>query len=180
MPIENRPGVVPVPDPTILTTQQSDKGLLALRELLEAKIDCTHAEIRAMKEAADRRPAHVSESIERLRSLHDEKFLSVERRFSDSKITLDAVLGAQKEAVSKTEASFTKQLDEIGKRMDTLFRTLDEKSNDLKERITTMESFSKGQTGGISSIGAIVLGIIAGLAALVSVFNVIRISVGTG
>ena len=180
MPETNKTGISPVPDPTILTTQQSDKGLLALRELFEAELETLKSEIKCTNDYISLRRTDIQNSINNLKDFHDEKFMSVERRFTDSKTTLDVVLTAQKEAVSKSEAAFTKQLDEIGKRMDTLFRAMDEKASDLKERITQIESFAKGQTGGISSIGAIVLGIIAGLAALVSVFNAVRITIGTG
>lgn len=166
-------GSVPVPDPTVLTTQQAVRESAAVRELMEVRVigikDNIETRLGAMDKAiellrsqTDKFPAHVDAVILRLQELHEEKFHSIETQFKerdtrseqtakDAKVAIDAALQAQKEAVgeqnksnalanSKMEAAFTKQIDQIGTLISTLQKSIDGMINDLKERMTVMES----------------------------------------
>ena len=138
----------PIPDPTVLTTQQLLREILSARELLESKIITT------------------GEAIFHLQHLHEEKFKSVEKQFierdtrtestqKDSKVAIDAALKAAKEAVeeqnksnamaiAKSEASFTKQIDQILVLVSTLGKGIDDKIEDIKSRVQTIEGHKQG------------------------------------
>ena len=136
-----------------------------------------------------------------------EKFRSIEVQFKerdtrteqtsrDSKVAVDAALSAQVKsvdaqnisnslAISKSEAGFTKQIDQIGALIQATGKATDDKIDDIKTRLNSIEvrtnAFGKpldGQGRCVGSVGYIVMGIIAGLATLVSVatliFNVMR------
>lgn len=114
-------------DPTILTTEQSEKAVACLREVVEARMD-------GMDKAYDRRgvvidniPQLIRQEVERLTKLHDERFHSVEKemetRFEGvatqflerdkrteqlslaDKTAIAAALQAQKEAAGATNES---------------------------------------------------------------------------
>ena len=167
-------GSTPVPDPTVLTTQQLSLGLAALREILETRLDAMDTATELNKQATDKIPLMIKSAVDSLKELHDERFSGVEKQFKerdtrteqsskDSKVAVDAALQAAKEAVgeqnkssalaiAKSEASTNKQLE-----------ALDEKINDIKGRLdrgeggSTQEHESRGQSNWL--IGAVLSGI---------------------
>lgn len=141
-----------------------DMGML--RELIEARLNGNDAAVALLRTSTDKLPNYITSTVSGLQELHEEKFNSIQTQFKerdtrteqaskDSKVAIDAALSAQKEsvdkqnisntlAVNKSEASFTKQVDEIGKRIETVAKSLDEKVADIKERLTTIESRGVG------------------------------------
>jgi hypothetical protein len=137
-----------------------------LRELLEARFDGMDRAIRLHAEIIDRVPAERDLAIKHLEELHDEKFGSIALQFAErdvrseqasegAKQALDAALLAQKElvaqqneansaAAAKAEASFTKQIDQIGTIIQTLEKALDARITELKERIDRREGSTVG------------------------------------
>jgi hypothetical protein len=137
-----------------------------LRELLEARFDGMDRAIRLHAEIIDRVPLERDMAIKHLADLHDEKFASIALQFAErdvrseqategAKQALDAALLAQKElvaqqneansaAAAKAEASFTKQIDQIGTIIQTLEKALDARITELKERIDRGEGSSSG------------------------------------
>lgn len=117
----------PVPDPTLLTTQQLTREIAALREILEAQIRGQSSifearlggmdkAIELVQVASDRQSGSTSEKIDGLRKLHEEKFHSIGLQFverdvrtetmaRDSKVAVDAALQAAKEAVGEQNKS---------------------------------------------------------------------------
>ena len=108
--IPNPKGNIPVPDPTLLTTQQLIREMGGLRELLESQIHALQetlrqreivvtSEIKALQEVletrldgmdkaiailqtiSDRFPSMVAHEISQLKILHEEKFLSTAIQF---------------------------------------------------------------------------------------------------
>jgi hypothetical protein len=140
-----------------------------LRELLEVRFDGTDQAIRLHAEIIDRVPAEREMAIRYLADLQDEKFTSIALQFTErdvrteqategAKQALDAALLAQKElvaqqneansaAAAKAEASFTKQIDQIGTIIQTLEKALDTRITELKERIDRGEGSSSGAAG---------------------------------
>ena len=118
---------------------------------------------------------------------YDEKFSSIGTQFKerdtrgeqtqkDSKVAVDAALQAAKEAVgeqnkssalaiAKSEASTTKQIDQIGIIMSTSQKALDEKIDDLRQRLTNMD----GQKKGMGDIWGFIIGIVGMLSAVVTI-----------
>ncbi len=154
---------VPIPDPTVLTTQQLLREIATSREIVET-------------------------SIKGLRELHEERFASISNQFierdvrteqasRDSKVAVDAALKAAKEAVeeqnksnalaiAKSEAGFTKQIDQIGILVSTTQKGNDERFEDIKGRLVLLEGVRRGG----SEIWAYMIAI-AGLAiAILAIF----------
>ena len=129
MPAEMRSpiGSVPVPDPTVLTTQALQREIDSLRErtthdnqllreLIEARLDGNDAAVALLHTATDKIPAAIASSISNLRELHEEKFASIAIQFKerdvradqtsrDSKVAVDAALKAQQEAFAEQNKS---------------------------------------------------------------------------
>lgn len=106
-------------------------------------------------------------AVDHLRGLHEERFDAIQQQFNErdvrgeqekkaSKEALDAALLAQKESVSqqndanttaatKSETSFTKQIDQIGTLIATLEKSLTDRITELKERIDRGEGAGSGQ-----------------------------------
>jgi len=189
-------GSTPVPDPTILTTQQLVREIAASREILEAKYDTRLAAMDTAtelnKSATDKIPHMIDEKICQLRKLNDEKFAGVEKQFMErdtrtDKIAelgqkaLEAALSAAKEAVGKTEVSFTKQIDTTLAQIQAEKKATDDKFEDVKGRLTTLESSINTrqvvttERGGQSNwlVGIIVVGVIAMISTVLSVISIL-------
>ena len=126
----DRVGVnVPVPDPSLLTTQQLREGLEGLEKLIDVRLDAMDAATLLRLTAFSNVPDQIRERVGDLQSLHtekfhsqatqvDEKFTSValqfeerdkrgERESRDNKVAVDAAFAAQKEAASEQNKSNT-------------------------------------------------------------------------
>jgi hypothetical protein len=188
-------GSTPVPDPTILTTQQLYREIAASREIIEANIGKIETRLNAMdtatelnKKATDGIPRMIDEKVCQLRKLTDERFTSIDIQFRErdtraDKIAelgqkaLEAALSAAKEAVGKTEVAFTKQIDALVEMIQAEKRATDGKFEDVKARLGTLEASintrsvvtteNRGQANWL--IGAVIGGIslIISLAAII-------------
>jgi hypothetical protein len=202
--------VTPVPDPTVLTTQQLLREISTSREVVEThlngvvrmfetRIDAMDKAIQLLQTSTDKFSPAIVSSFKQLQELHEEKFSSIKTQFlerdtrteqtsRDSKVAVDAALQAAKEAVSennkafsaavaKSEASTLKQIDQItitsttmaaglNDKLDSMARSVNEKIDDVKDRLTQIESRSKG---GIETWGFIagLIGLMAGVAGTV-------------
>jgi hypothetical protein len=224
--------VRPVPDPTVLTTQQLLRELNSLREILESRLDGMDRAVDVLQSTVNRSPTlseinvrqeekfnnfdqrfkdrdkaidllqvhidgfnqYVEDSVGRLKDLHQEKFRSIETQFTerdtrteqtsrDSKVAVDAALQAAKEAVgeqnkssalaiAKSEAATTKQIDSINTLIQSGNQALNDKIDDMKERITAFEGRSKGIGDGWGyMVGA--FGLLLTLVSIVSVIVVV-------
>lgn len=137
----------PVPDPTILTTEQLRRELASLREILQARLDGMDRATALLSETVNRTPTVIQTEISHLRELMEEKFGSIAQQFRErdvrteqaakaGKEALDAALLAAKELVTqqneanrgeaaKTEQNFTKQIDAQAARIDELKERID-------------------------------------------------------
>lgn len=120
-------GSTPVPDPTILTTQQLVREIAASREIVEAKYDTRLSAMDTAttlnKEATDKIPLIIDGKICSLKKLVDEQFATIDEKFasiaiqfkerdtrteqtrSSDKVAVDAALQAAKEAVGEQNKS---------------------------------------------------------------------------
>ena len=170
-------GVLPVPDPTLLTTQQLEWAIKSLREIITAerlgqrdvfiaRFEGMDKAIELLQVVTDRQPVTVDHKVNNLKVLHEEKFSSIQTQFTerdvrmeqtskDSKVAIDTALLAAKEAVSeqnkssalaiaKSEAATTKQIDQQGVLITTTTKGLEDKIDDLKERILGIEGTGRG------------------------------------
>lgn len=130
-------GLVPVPDPTLLSTQLVEKAILQLRELLQAE---TLA----------------------LENLMNEKFSGRDK-------ALDAALASAKETSLKSEQNVIKQIDNMSLLMTAQNNANSGQINDMKDRITTIESRGKGLSDGYGWLVA-GLGLLVGGGGLIAFF----------
>ncbi len=136
--------------------------LKGLRGILETRLAGMDKAIELLQLQTDKFPNSVEVIVKQLRELHDERFHSIATQFSerdtrteqtsrDSKVAVDAALQAAKEAVSennkanaiamsKSEAAFTKQIDQIAVLISTGTKATDDKIDDLKSRQSVFES----------------------------------------
>lgn len=153
----------------------SGKAVASLREIIEARLDGSDKAIELLQVSTDKLPTKINETVARLQELHNEKFVSIALQFTErdtrteqtaaqGKAALDAALAAQKEAVSeqnksnalainKSELGFTKQIDSITLLIASTAKGVDDKIDDIKGRLTTIEG---QKTGGQMTTAAIV------------------------
>lgn len=111
--------------------------------------------------------ANRSPTVNEVYLQHEQKFRGIEVQFQerdvradraaiDTKRAVDAALAAQENAVAKQNESFalatskaelatTKQIDQSQLQIATVVRTVDDKVNDLKERLTRIEGMGAGR-----------------------------------
>lgn len=166
-------GSRPVPDPTILTTQNLEREIAHVKE-----------SIVSLKELLELNVANV-------REVEGERFRSIDAQFDNSKEAIDAALSAQKEAAGKTEATVTTQITNIEKRIEDQSSNNVEKHEALKSHIASqiedlksligttttrmqaIESHRKGSenmTGFIVGAAGLVIALVVAVAGLASLF----------
>ena len=185
--------LLPRPDPTVLTTQQLLREVSSVREILEARLNGMDKAITLLQAAVDRSPTIpqvYAEFTEKFNSINIQ-FIQRDVRFEqtriDSKLAIDAALQAAKEAVeeqnrsssvavAKSEAATTKQMDSIVEMIQTNTKSLDDKINDLKDRLAvTASSVVENQRGiiqhakGFSDGWGYIAGFIGIIVAIISV-----------
>jgi hypothetical protein len=137
-----------------------------MNQVLETRLAGMDKAIDLLQAETNRLPARIDEKIAAIASIHEEKFLSVQTQFrerdvrteqssKDSKVAVDAALQAAKEAVgeqnkssalaiAKSEASTVKQIDQMGLLIQTGNKAVDDKFDDIKERLTRIEGKNQG------------------------------------
>ncbi len=160
----------PIPDPTLLTTQQLMREISSLKELFETRLNAMDTAVILLQAKADRSPS-IDEVVVKL----DEKFAAVQLQFherdlrfdraaDDGRIAINAAFTAAKIAVDKTENGFTKQIDQLVDAARASVKAIDDKIDDVKSRIVAMESRSAGiqQGWGWITTGAVAISALAG------------------
>ncbi len=155
----------PVPDPTLLTTQQLLREMANLKEVIFTRLDGMDRAMIVFTEAITRVPTDVDKQVGHLKELHDEKFDGIQRQFHerdirftqadrDSKLAIDAAFQSSDRAITKSEIATNKQLD-----------ALDGKISDLKDRLLLIEGRGSGMQASWLIIVAVigVLGTVGGL-----------------
>jgi len=159
---------VPIPDPTLLTTEALKRENTASRELIElrvvgvrdtldAKIAGVSSNIALIEDRMNKLVDRATHEVRRLQELHAEKFAAVQNQFEARDIATSAAILAQKEAVNaqniayatattKAEISFTKQIDSLA-----------DKINDIKSRVDQ----GAGKEKGSSDTTSLIMGIAA-------------------
>jgi hypothetical protein len=164
----------PIPDPTERTLDQSRREISMLRELLESRMGGAESSAQLLREFNTAIAAHLRVEISALKELEEEKFKGINGQFAQRDVALSAALQAQKEAaaaqqvanseaIQKSEAATKKQMDQTGETVKTVEKTMGDKIDDLKDRVSAIESFKKGG----SEVWGVVMGVI-GIVALIA------------
>jgi hypothetical protein len=157
---------VPIPDPTILTTEALIREIANLREILTARMDAMDMATELRIDQLLKVPHETQLLIDHLRDLCFERFDGITKQFAErdvrtdqasraSKEALDAALLAAKElvgatnlanaaAAAKSEDNFTKQIDQITTLITTSNQAVDARITELKERIDRGAGGSEG------------------------------------
>ena len=156
----------PNPDPTILTTQALQREIESVREqfhdktdmvrqVVEERLSCLEHAVEGLRNLVEGAPARRDQALKQLQELMDEKFHAVSARFAERDLRANASYLANKEAISaaltavketntKSETAFTKQVDQLMALIYASQKGADEKIDDVKERLTIMESRGLG------------------------------------
>lgn len=167
--------IKPDPDPTVLTTQNLQREIHAVLDLLDARrdgvekaldvrLDGMDKALVLLQHAVDKSPsigevyAQFNEKFNGIANQFRERDVRTEQTAKEGKVSIDAALQAAKEAVGeqnksntaaidKSEKATTKQLELIVQNMGTLEKGLVQQINDLKERQATADSNNRSVEG---------------------------------
>ena len=126
------PSIVPIPDPTKLTTDAVDNAKVEIYRVLDLKLTG-------------------------FRDLIEEKFAGVRTEFSMRDIALAAAFKAAEAAVKQQNESNTLAIDKAGTAFTKQIDSLDEKIDDLKTRISELAGRNWASVGAylVGAIGMI-------------------------
>jgi hypothetical protein len=79
----------PIPDPTVLTTQQLLRELAALREIIFTRLDAMDRATELLANTVNRTPTVVQSAATSMREVYDERFSSVQQQLGDRGHTYD-------------------------------------------------------------------------------------------
>lgn len=186
----------PDPDPTVLTTQAlvresdhlrelSDAIAQGMRQTFEMRLNAMDKAIALVHETTEKFPALIDACVAQLKDVDQVKFEAIRDRFSDAKLALDVALqgaskavdaafSAAKEAASKIELSFTKQIDQLQSLTAAQQKGTDDKIDDLRTRLTGAESIKKGSdnSGAFAiALASVVIAFVAAVAAVAAFFK---------
>jgi hypothetical protein len=141
--------VRPIPDPTVLTTEASNRLEVMLRTLIKTELEHQRELFNAKMDTV-------------VVQFHDLEARTAEQK-KDTKDALDAALAAQKEQVFTQNLSFEKNITksetaatERFKALETLLATSskasDDKIGDLKDRVIAIEAIKLGTTEGAAGV----------------------------
>jgi len=193
-PMQRNGVTTPSPDPTTLTTAALRESIGALRELIGARLDGLEKATDLVRETISHRSEAIKDEVRNLQKLHEEKFRRIDTQIAerdtrseqtsrDSKVAVDAAFAAAKEAVgeqnksnalsiAKSEAATMKQFDLLIGAMATGGKSVDDKIDDIKQRISVIETTRTASHEGVSNLGTMVLGVLVGLSSVASIIAI--------
>jgi hypothetical protein len=159
-------------DPTPRTLDQLRQSMSGLRELFETKFDGYDKAIRLLQDRADSQPTPgvLEVTLIALKENMEIRFHELDVRTNavatSNKNSIDLALQAAKEAASKSENAFNKQIDSLAAQFNASVSSLETRINDTKEQVITIVA---GGQGSKQSYGAIAttVGLIIGAASIV-------------
>lgn len=136
-------GSVPVPDPTALTTDAVSLAKIEVEKLFDVKLEVVNQKLEVI----------------------GEKFTGVKTEFSMRDIALAAAFKAAEAQVKQQNESNTLAIDKAGEGFTKQIDSLDEKIDDLKERIAGLAEKNWAAVGAyiVGAVGVVAL--IAAIAA---------------
>jgi murein L,D-transpeptidase YcbB/YkuD len=144
------PEVLPVPDPSRLTTEQLHREMEMLKELMETKIDCLAASHNEFKETFKTLHADLNKEMEtKLRSLkeiHDASIGSLKELHNaaihDTQQNATMLTQVLQTAVNKSEDSYRGQFEAIRTNYETQNKANADRLEDLKGRMDRQSGHS--------------------------------------
>jgi hypothetical protein len=172
---------VPIPDPSILTTEALEREIGHVRELFRGQLEDIVKDLARFQNNHDERHRDVVDAaISHLKELCDVKFGGIQQQFLDRDLrfaqgnaaadeAIKAALASAEKAVAKSEATFTKEIDSIKALISTTAKAQDQQIRDIKDEQTG----SRGKGAGINATWALVMTLAPILISIVGVAIVI-------
>lgn len=145
----------------------SDVEHKLIQSVVETRLDGMDKATGLVQNLADNLPSKIDEKVAAAHQIQEEKFKSIQIQFierdvrmdqssNDQKVAIAAALAAVKEAggkqnessdkaVAKSETATSKQMDQIMQLIVSGREAMDDKLNDVKERLTRVEGNSEGK-----------------------------------
>ena len=159
-----------IPDPTLMTIDALRREIAMLENLLNTRLE-------ANEELTQERFHRIDEALSHFEEQRKEQKV-------DTRQAVDAALEAQKEATHKMERSMDDQLQSLTANFETSHRGIQLSINDLKDRMTQLESVKQGMTQQRDETRQITSGQIAtiglGIAIFMAVLALVSFMAGQG
>lgn len=180
------------------TTKDVENNVERLREVTSEKFTGVQTQITERDLQVDRAVKDVKEATDK--AARDVKS-AVDAAFAASKEVVSEQNKSNAAAIDKSEKAFTKQIDGLNDLIKTTAKATDDKINDIKERITIIESktsvsdpssaiaiaelkasvhrlssttdISSGRQAGMTAMWALILAIISGAVGVVSIIAIV-------
>ena len=160
-------------DPTPRTLAQLQQSMSGLRELFETRFEGYDKAIRLLQEIANSQPTPgvLEVMLVSLKENMETRFRELDVRTdavaARDKNSIDLALQAAKEAASKSENAFNKQIDALAAQINAAVSSLETRINDTKEQVITIVAGGQGskQSFGvmvtIATLGIAFIGMVA-------------------
>lgn len=137
------------PDPSVLTTEQLQRGLATLREIIETRLDGGDKAVKLLQDSADKLPAFVEEQISHLKELHGEKFNSIQTQFKERDTRAEQMGANDKVAVG---TAFSAAKEAVGAALQAAKEANSEQNKSNTQAISKSEAATMKQIDGIGTL----------------------------
>ncbi len=139
--------IAPIPDPTLLTTQQLTREIAALKEVIFTRIDGMDLAIKLANETITRVPSDADKQIQHLKELLEVRIYANEKDHEQIKEILETRLNGMDRALDLLQELSNKLPAKIDEKINSLHQVHDEKFNSIqtqfRERDVRTEQSSK-------------------------------------
>ena len=176
------PYSVPVPDPTLLTTEALRREIAWTREITDEKFKAFRdlhdvlerrmvAEIATLGALSSERRAAIEQEMKAFRETTDGLFRAVDSRFHERDVRFDQAAAEAERAVqaalaslnllfARTELQFNKQIDQLGSTLTLTNTNMTQRLDDLKTNVSEIQGNRQGSMRmvgwGIGAAGVII------------------------
>ena len=176
------PYSVPIPDPTLLTTEALRREIAWTREITDEKFKAFRdlhdvlerrmaAEVATLGALSLERRAAIEQEMKAYRETTDGLFKAVDNRFHERDVRFDQAAAEAERAVqaalsslnllfARTESQFNKQIDQLGSTLTLTNANMTQRLDDLKTNVSEIQGNRQGSMQmvgwGIGAAGVII------------------------
>jgi hypothetical protein len=140
-------GSTPVPDPTVLTTQQLVREIAALREIVDARLDGMDKASVLLDEQVQRIPGFLDQHIDHLKELHGTRFEQAHESVARVHDVLNSRIEGMDKAIVLLQNIADRIMGRVDEKIESLHNVHDEKfasiQTQFRERDVRTEQSSK-------------------------------------